>query len=55
MAKNIVELNIDGITYNGRPFGTCNTAAATTTKAVTCSDFVLALNATILVKFTKQI
>ena len=52
MAKNIVELNIDNTTYNCRPFGTCNTAATTTTKAVTCPDFVLVTNATILVKFT---
>lgn len=52
MARNIVELNIDGTSYTNRPFGTCGTAAGTSAKVVTCSEFVLVQYATILVKFT---
>lgn len=52
MAKNVVELNIDGTPYTNRPFGTCETAAGTSAKVVTCSDFILVTRATILVKFT---
>lgn len=51
MAKNVVELNIDNTSYTTRPFGTCSTAASTSAKVVTCSDFVLVTYATILVKF----
>ena len=52
MAKNIVNLNVDGTVYTSRPFGTCSTAAATTAKEVSCADFALVSGATVLVKFT---
>ena len=52
MAKNIVNLSLDGSNYTTRPFGTCETAAATTAKVVTCADFSLTTGATVLVKFT---
>lgn len=52
MAKNIVNLKIDGTSYSARPYGTCTTAAGTAAKAVTCADFSLTTGATILVKFT---
>ena len=52
MAKNIVNLSLDGSNYTTRPYGTCDTAAGTAAKAVTCADFSLATGATILVKFT---
>lgn len=51
MAKNVVELNIDNRSYTTRPIGTCNTAAGTSAKVVTCADFILVPYATILVKF----
>lgn len=52
MAKNIVNLTVDGSSYIHRPFGTCDTAAGTAAKVVSCTDFTLATGATILVKFT---
>lgn len=54
MAKNIVNLNVDGTVYTSRPFGTCSTAAATTAKEVSCADFALTSGATIIVKFTNK-
>lgn len=54
MAKNIVNLNVDGTVYTSRPFGTCSTAAATTAKEVSCADFALTSGATVLVKFTNK-
>lgn len=54
MAKNIVNLNVDGTVYTSRPFGTCSTAAATTAKEVSCADFALVSGATVLVKFTNK-
>lgn len=52
MAKNIVTLNVNSADYSLRPYGTCDTAAGTAAKVVTCADFKLATGATILVKFT---
>ena len=52
MAKNIVTLKVDGGSYTARPFGTCDTAAGTAAKVVTCADFTLTTGATVLVKFT---
>lgn len=52
MAKNIVTLKMDGTSYTARPFGTCDTAAGTAAKVVTCADFSLVPGTTILVKFT---
>jgi hypothetical protein len=52
MAKNIVNLSLDGSNYTTRPYGTCGTAAATAAKVVDCADFNLATGATVLVKFT---
>lgn len=52
MAKNIVGLNIDGISFTNRPFATCSTASDTEGKEVTYSGFELVTYATILVKFT---
>ena len=54
MAKNIVNLNVDGSNYTTRPYGTCSTAAGTVAKVVTCADFTLTTGATILVKFTNE-
>ena len=51
MAKNIVNLTIDGGSYTARPYGTCSTAAGTAAKAVTCADFELVSGTTIIVKF----
>lgn len=51
MAKNIVTLKMDGTSYTARPFGTCDTAAGTAAKVVTCADFSLVPGTTILVKF----
>ena len=52
MAKNIVNLSLDGSNYTTRPYGICGTAAATAAKVVDCADFNLATGATVLVKFT---
>lgn len=52
MAKNIVNLSLDGSNYTTRPYGTCSTAATTTAKVVDCDEFSLTTGATILVKFT---
>ena len=54
MAKNIKSLNINGTEYTMRPYGTCDTAASTAAKVVSCTDFALATDATIFVKFTNS-
>lgn len=51
MAKNLVDLKINNTSYTNRPIGDCLTGASTTAKVVTCTDFALVMNATILVKF----
>lgn len=52
MAKNIVQLNIDGTSYTQRPYGTCSTAANIAVKVVACDDFNLVEGSTVMVKFT---
>jgi hypothetical protein len=51
MAKNISTITIDGTSYTTRPYCTCNTAAGTSSKAVSCAGFSLAAGAILLVKF----
>ena len=51
MAKNIVELNIDGTIYDQRPYAVCETLRDKTPKQVTLPDFTLVDGATIIVKF----
>lgn len=48
---NINKITVDSNTHTLRPYGTCATAAGTVAKEVTCSDFTLFTNATIIVKF----
>lgn len=48
---NINKITVDSNTHTLRPYGTCATAAGTAMKEVTCSDFTLYTNATIIVKF----
>lgn len=48
---NINKITVDSKTHTLRPYGTCATAAGTVAKEVTCSDFTLFTNATIIVKF----
>lgn len=51
MAKNLVNLNINGTDYDQRPYKVCETARDITTKQITISDFALVDGATIIVKF----
>ena len=51
MAKNIVELNIDGTIYDQRPYAVCETLRDNTIKQVNIPDFTLVDGATIIVKF----
>ena len=46
---NINKITVDSKTHTLRPYGTCATAAGTVAKEVTCSDFTLFTNATIIV------
>lgn len=48
---NINKITVDSKTHTLRPYGTCATAAGTVAKEVTCSDFTLFTNATIIVNF----
>lgn len=49
---NINKITVDSNTHTLRPYGTCATAAGTAAKEVTCSDFTLFTNATVIVKFS---
>ena len=49
---NINKITVDSKTHTLRPYGTCTTAAGTTAKVVSCSDFTLFTNATVIVKFS---
>lgn len=49
---NINKITVDSKTHTLRPYGTCDTAAGTTAKVVSCSDFTLFTNATVIVKFS---
>lgn len=50
---NISKITVDSSTHALRPYGTCDTAAATAAKVVTCADFTeLYSGATILVNFS---
>lgn len=49
---NINKITVDSNTHTLRPYGTCATAAGTAMKEVTCSDFTLFTNATVIVKFS---
>ena len=51
MAKNLVNLNINGTDYDQRPYVVCQTPRDNATKQVTISDFILVDGATIIVKF----
>ena len=51
MAKNLVNLNINGTDYDQRPYKVCETAKDDTPKQVIISDFALVDGATIIVKF----
>ena len=51
MAKNLVNLNINGTDYDQRPYAECGTAKDDTAKQVIISDFTLVDGATIIVKF----
>jgi hypothetical protein len=51
MAKNLVNLNINGTIYDQRPYAICETANDNTTKQVTIPDFTLVDGATIVVNF----
>ena len=49
---NINKITVDSKTHTLRPYGTCSTAAGTAAKVVSCSDFTLFTNATVIVKFS---
>lgn len=49
---NINKITVDSKTHTLRPYGTCTTAAGTAAKVVSCSDFTLFTNATVIVKFS---
>lgn len=49
---NINKITVDSKTHTLRPYGTCDTAAGTAAKVVSCSDFTLFTNATVIVKFS---
>lgn len=49
---NINKITVDSNTHTLRPYGTCATAAGTAAKVVSCSDFTLFTNATVIVKFS---
>ena len=51
MAKNLVNLNINGTIYDQRPYAICETARDNTVKQVVIPDFTLVDGATIIVKF----
>ena len=51
MAKNLVNLNINGTIYDQRPYAVCTTPRDNNTKQVNIPDFTLVDGATIIVKF----